>query len=211
MSIYNQRMDYSLNNPIDINSLPDHPFELFEGWYRVALDRIKRDPNAMVLSTYDGTQPRGRVVLLKSLDDKGFTYFTNYNSKKVQETDQYKNASATFFWSELERQVRIEGVVERVSEKESDEYFMNRPLGSRLGAWASPQSQVIANREELEKLVEDVKEQFKGKEVNRPANWGGLRLIPNYIEFWQGQSSRLHDRVVYRLEGNEWIKERLAP
>lgn len=211
MSIYNQRIDYSLNDPLDPKALPDNPFEFFDGWYKVALEKVKKDPNAMVLSTFDGIQPRGRVVLLKSLDDKGFTYFTNYDSKKVQETDVHQNASITFFWTELERQVRVEGVVERVSTEESDEYFMNRPLGSRLGAWASPQSKVIENRKELEDRVEAVKTRFENKEVVRPDNWGGLRLIPRYFEFWQGQSSRLHDRIVYRLDNGEWIKERLAP
>lgn len=211
MSIYNQRIDYSLNTPLETSDLPSNPFELFDGWYKVALNKISKDPNAMVLSTFDGVQPRGRVVLLKDLDEKGFTYFTNYESKKVQETNSFKNASATFFWSELERQVRVEGVVEKVTEQESDEYFMNRPLGSRLGAWASPQSKVIKDRKELEDRVKNFTEKFKDQEVKRPENWGGLRLIPTYFEFWQGQSSRLHDRIVYRLVNGVWIKERLAP
>ena len=165
----------------------------------------------MVLSTYANGTPRGRVVLLKSLDERGFTYFTNYTSDKAQETDAHEKASLTFFWPTIERQVRVEGVVEKVSEEDSDEYFNNRPLGSRLGAWASPQSKEIKNREELIDRLEVIKEQFKDKEVVRPINWGGLRLVPTYFEFWQGQSSRLHDRIVFEKTNNGWVKKRLAP
>ena len=211
MSIYNQRIDYSLNDPLEISVLPESPFELFEGWYKVAIKKVDKDPNAMVLSTYANGTPRGRVVLLKSLDERGFTYFTNYNSDKAQETDAHEKASLTFFWPTIERQVRVEGIVERVSEEDSDEYFNNRPLGSRLGAWASPQSKEIKNREELIDRLEVIKEQFKDKEVVRPNNWGGLRLVPTYFEFWQGQSSRLHDRIVFEKTNNGWVKKRLAP
>jgi pyridoxamine 5'-phosphate oxidase len=165
----------------------------------------------MILSTVCNGQPRGRVVLLKNLDEKGFTYFTNYNSDKVKETEEVANASLTFFWSALERQGRVDGVVEKVTEKESDDYFMNRPLGSRLGAWASPQSSEITNREVLIQNVEQLKIDFEGKEVVRPENWGGLRLVPTYFEFWQGASSRLHDRIVFELEEGVWKKKRLAP
>ena len=211
MSIYNQRIDYSLNDPLEISVLPESPFELFEGWYNVAIKKVDKDPNAMVLSTYANGTPRGRVVLLKSLDERGFTYFTNYNSDKAQETNAHEKASLTFFWPTIERQVRVEGIVERVSEEDSDEYFNNRPLGSRLGAWASPQSKEIKNREELIDRLEVIKEQFKDKEVVRPNNWGGLRLVPTYFEFWQGQSSRLHDRIVFEKTNNGWVKKRLAP
>ena len=211
MSIYNQRIDYSLNDPLEISVLPESPFELFEGWYKVAIKKVDKDPNAMVLSTYANGTPRGRVVLLKSLDERGFTYFTNYNSDKARETNAHEKASLTFFWPTIERQVRVEGIVERVSEEDSDEYFNNRPLGSRLGAWASPQSKEIKNREELIDRLEVIKEQFKDKEVVRPNNWGGLRLVPTYFEFWQGQSSRLHDRIVFEKTNNGWVKKRLAP
>ena len=211
MSIYNQRIDYSLNDPLETSVLPESPFELFEGWYKVAIKKVDKDPNAMVLSTYANGTPRGRVVLLKSLDERGFTYFTNYNSDKAQETNAHEKASLTFFWPTIERQVRVEGTVERVSEEDSDEYFNNRPLGSRLGAWASPQSKEIKNREELIDRLEVIKEQFKDKEVVRPNNWGGLRLVPTYFEFWQGQSSRLHDRIVFEKTNNGWVKKRLAP
>ena len=198
-NIYNQRIDYLKNDFLDENKLPDNPFELFKGWYKVALDQVVKDPNAMILSTLKDDMPRSRVVLLKNLDEKGFTYFTNYNSAKVQETNTNQNASLAFFWRDLERQIRIEGKVEKVTEKESDDYFMSRPEGSRIGAWASPQSKEIKSRKEIEDAVEEIKNKFDGKEVTRPENWGGLRLVPSYFEFWQGASSRLHDRIVYEL------------
>ena len=210
-NIYNQRIDYTKNNFLEENNLPDNPFELFHGWYKVALNQVDKDPNAMILSTLKEGRPRARVVLLKNLDDLGFTYFTNYDSAKVQETNLNENASLTFFWRGLERQIRVEGKVEKISKEESDEYFMSRPEGSRIGAWASPQSQEIKSRSEIENYVQQIKNKFKGKEVTRPKNWGGLRLVPTYFEFWQGASSRLHDRIVYELVGGVWRKKRLAP
>ena len=210
-NIYDQRVDYTKNNFLEENKLPDNPFELFQGWYKVALDQVDKDPNAMILSTLKDGRPRARVVLLKNLDELGFTYFTNYDSAKVQETNLNENASLTFFWRNLERQIRVEGKVEKISKEESDEYFMSRPEGSRIGAWASPQSQEIKSRSEIEGYVQQIKNKFKGKEVTRPKNWGGLRLVPTYFEFWQGASSRLHDRIVYELFGGVWRKKRLAP
>tara|TARA_Y100000766_G_C18801580_1_gene553342 strand:+ start:164 stop:805 length:642 start_codon:yes stop_codon:yes gene_type:complete len=210
-NIYDQRVDYTKNNFLEENKLPDNPFELFQGWYKVALDQVDKDPNAMILSTLKDGRPRARVVLLKNLDELGFTYFTNYDSAKVQETNLNENASLTFFWRNLERQIRVEGKVEKISKEESDEYFMSRPEGSRIGAWASPQSQEIKSRSEIENYVQQIKNKFKGKEVTRPKNWGGLRLVPTYFEFWQGASSRLHDRIVYELVGGVWRKKRLAP
>ena len=210
-NIYNQRIDYTKNNFLEENNLPDNPFELFHGWYKVALDQVDKDPNAMILSTLKDDRPRARVVLLKNLDEAGFTYFTNYDSAKVQETNLNENASLTFFWRGLERQIRVEGKVEKITKEESDEYFMSRPEGSRIGAWASPQSQEIKSRSEIENYVQQIKNKFKGKKVTRPKNWGGLRLVPTYFEFWQGASSRLHDRIVYELVGGVWRKKRLAP
>ena len=210
-NIYDQRVDYTKNNFLEENKLPDNPFELFQGRYKVALDQVEKDPNAMILSTLKEGRPRARVVLLKNLDELGFTYFTNYDSAKVQETNLNENASLTFFWRGLERQIRVEGKVEKISKEESDEYFMSRPEGSRIGAWASPQSQEIKSRSEIENYVQQIKNKFKGKEVTRPKNWGGLRLVPTYFEFWQGASSRLHDRIVYELVGGVWRKKRLAP
>lgn len=210
-NIYNQRIDYTKNNFLEENNLPDNPFELFHGWYKVALDQVDKDPNAMILSTLKDGRPRARVVLLKNLDEAGFTYFTNYDSAKVQETNLNENASLTFFWRGLERQIRVEGKVEKITKEESDEYFMSRPEGSRIGAWASPQSQEIKSRSEIEDYVQQIKNKFKGKEVTRPKNWGGLRLVPTYFEFWQGASSRLHDRIIYELVEEVWRKKRLAP
>ncbi|MBO72446.1 MAG: pyridoxamine 5'-phosphate oxidase [Flavobacteriales bacterium] len=210
-NIFNQRVDYTKNDYLDENKLPSDPFELFRGWYEFALKNVEKDPNAMILSTVNNNQPRARVVLLKKLDERGFTYFTNYNSSKSQETNKNENASITFYWRDLERQIRIEGKVEKISDQESDEYFMSRPVGSRIGAWASPQSKEIKSRKEIEQAVEQIKKKFQNKEVTRPKNWGGLRLVPKYFEFWQGASSRLHDRIIYELIEEEWIKKRLAP
>tara|TARA_Y100000589_G_scaffold255979_1_gene245042 strand:- start:78 stop:719 length:642 start_codon:yes stop_codon:yes gene_type:complete len=210
-NIYDQRVDYTKNNFLEENNLPENPFELFQGWYKVALNQVDKDPNAMILSTLKEGRPRARVVLLKNLDEVGFTYFTNYDSAKVEETNANENASITFFWRDLERQIRVEGKVEKISEEDSDEYFMSRPEGSRIGAWASPQSKEIKSRSEIEDYVQQIKNKFKGKEVTRPKNWGGLRLVPAYFEFWQGASSRLHDRIVYELVKGIWRKKRLAP
>jgi pyridoxamine 5'-phosphate oxidase len=155
--------------------------------------------------------PSARIVLLKDFDERGFTFYTNYNSHKGAELHDNPKAALVFFWKELERQVRIEGVVEKVSEQESDEYFNSRPTGSRIGAWSSPQSSVIENRSILDENVTKYSVQF-ADEIPRPAHWGGYRVKPVAIEFWQGRSSRLHDRLLYTLqEDNSWKIERLAP
>lgn len=211
MKIYNERTDYKLNNPLEESDLANHPFVEFEEWYQAALNVIKKDPNAMILGTYDGKTPRSRVVLLKELDDLGFVFFTNYTSDKANEIAKHPSCSLTFFWKELERQIRVEGEIIKTSSKESDAYFLSRPLGSRLGAWASPQSSKIENREWLQNEVEAYKKKFSDGEVIRPENWGGYRLIPTYFEFWQGASSRLHDRITYTKSDGEWKKGRLAP
>ena len=211
MNLHNQRVDYRLNQPINENDLANHPFEEFKSWYLTALNHIKKDPNAMILATYDGKTPRSRIVLLKELDSKGFVFFTNYDSDKAQEITNHPNCSLTFFWSDLERQVRIEGTIEKTTATESDAYFLSRPLGSRLGAWASPQSKKIPDREFLITKMEEYKDKFGSDEIHRPENWGGFRLIPSHFEFWQGASSRLHDRICYDLEKNEWTKYRKAP
>ena len=211
---YQQRTDYSLNDVMSSEFKNVSPFELFSKWYDQVVLKVAKDPNAMTLSTFDGEYPRARVVLLKELDDRGFVYFTNYLSDKVSETDSYPKASLTFFWKELERQVRVEGVVERVSGDVSDKYFNSRPRGSKIGAWASPQSKEIESREWLEKKVTQYESEFPN-EVKRPKHWGGLRLVPVRFEFWQGQSSRLHDRIVFERVSDEvnseWKIKRLAP
>ena len=150
-------------------------------------------------------------MLLKGADDNGFAFFSNYESRKARQLAQNPFAALVFFWPQLERQVRIEGKVSKVSAKESDRYFKTRPIGSRIGAWASPQSQVIPNRRYLENLKSDYQEEFAKREVTRPDNWGGYTLMPNLIEFWQGRPDSLHDRLQYRLENEIWVLERLAP
>ncbi|MGX5220377.1 pyridoxamine 5'-phosphate oxidase [Pseudomonas segetis] len=193
---------------------PQEPFALFEQWFAQALntEQLPVEPNAMTLATVDAEgRPHCRVLLLKGLDASGFTFFSNYDSAKGEQLAARPFAAMTFFWPTLERQVRIEGRVERVTPAESDAYFQVRPMGSRLGAWASPQSQVIADRAELEALLEQAQQRFSDQAPQCPPHWGGYRLLPERIEFWQGRASRLHDRLNYRLVGGQWQRERLAP
>lgn len=187
------------------------PLQLFQRWLNDAIRANVPEPNAMTLATVgaDG-RPSTRIVLIKSADASGLVFFTNYDSRKGQELATNPQAALQFHWVQLERVVRIEGVVERTSAEESDAYFETRPLDSRIGAWASPQSQVIANRGVL--LANAAKASAKfGLKPPRPDHWGGYRLVPDVWEFWQGRKSRLHDRVRFRLEGGAWLKERLAP
>jgi pyridoxamine 5'-phosphate oxidase len=166
----------------------------------------------MALSTVtSGGKPSSRIVLLKGYDEQGFVFFTNYSSDKGQQISQNHFAALLFFWKELERQVRIEGVVSKVSDEESDAYFNSRPVGSRLGAWASPQSQKISDREVLNKELKKFTEQFDQEDIPRPTHWGGYRVKPTKIEFWQGRSNRLHDRILYEQVNDNWLVSRLAP
>lgn len=193
---------------------PAEPFLLFRQWFDEAVktEQAPVEANAMTLATVDADgRPHCRILLLKGLDAQGFTFFTNYQSAKGQQLEARPFAAMTFFWPTLERQVRIEGRVAKVSHEESDAYFQVRPLGSRLGAWASPQSQVIADREALEGLLKATEARFSDTQPECPDHWGGYRLVPDRIEFWQGRPSRLHDRLNYRLVDGEWTRERLAP
>jgi pyridoxamine 5'-phosphate oxidase len=205
------RKEYQLQS-LSESEVEKNPISQFSTWWKEALASEIEEANAMTLATAstDGV-PSARIVLLKDYDEKGFVFFTNYESYKGQQLAENPRATLLFFWKELERQVRITGMVAKVSDAENDEYFMSRPLGSRLGAWASPQSHVIENRDWLENRVKEL-ETHMGNEVQRPAHWGGYRIQPVIIEFWQGRPSRLHDRIQYTLEetGN-WKIERLAP
>lgn len=205
------RIDYA-KGVLDEANVSADPIAQFHTWMDEALKADVNEANAMSLGTCgaDG-QPAVRIVLLRGFDAEGFKFFTNYDSDKGRALMANPKAALTFFWPELERQVRIQGDVEKATQAESDAYFMGRPRGSRLGAWASPQSRVISGREELQKYWNKQESQFEDREVTRPENWGGFRLRPRSIEFWQGRASRLHDRIRYRLEGKDWKIERLAP
>jgi pyridoxamine 5'-phosphate oxidase len=206
------RKDYKLQYLSEKEVCSD-PLQQFEKWWNEAVQSHIEEVNAMTLATASGDGiPSARIVLLKGFDNKGFVFFTNYNSYKGLQLLENPRACLVFFWKEIERQVRITGLVEKVSTKDSDEYFNSRPAGSRIGAWASPQSQIIAGRDWLEQHEKKILQQFEGKEIKRPDYWGGYRVKPVNIEFWQGRPNRLHDRIQYSLNDNaDWIIERLAP
>ncbi|MDX9882732.1 MAG: pyridoxamine 5'-phosphate oxidase [Prolixibacteraceae bacterium] len=192
-------------------NVKENPLEQFRMWLDESIGKRVNEPTAMVLSTVDGqNRPHARVVLLKELTGRGFVFFTNYNSAKATQISVNGSVSLTFFWPELERQVRVDGSIEKVSSGVSDEYFASRPVDSRLGAWASPQSKVISSKKILDENFSKCRARF-GEEVPRPHHWGGYQVIPNYLEFWQGRPNRLHDRICYRLEENCWKIFRLAP
>jgi pyridoxamine 5'-phosphate oxidase len=216
MELADLRKDYKLASLGEADVDPS-PFKQFEKWFAEALSAKVLEPNAMTLATVDSHgRPTARIVLIKDFDERGASFFTNYTSRKGENLAANPHAALVFFWPELERQVRMEGVVQRVSAAESDAYYSVRPLGSRIGAWASPQSRVIASRETLEAGVKTFTAQYGDAPV-RPPFWGGYRLTPTLIEFWQGRSSRLHDRIQYRranaaAQGTDgWVLERLAP
>lgn len=208
------RRNYSRDGLLE-QDCPDEPFSLFRQWLEQAVqtELPPYEANAMVLSTLgDEGQPHARVMLLKGLDARGFVFYTNYQSDKGLQLAAHERGCMTFFWPVLERQVRIEGRIGPVSADESDAYYVQRPLGSRLGAWASPQSRVIENRDALNARLEAVQTRFASDDnPPRPAHWGGYRLLPERIEFWQGRTCRLHDRIDYRLGDTGWLRQRLAP
>ena len=204
------RRDYS-GKELTKSVVDPDPIVQFSTWLDEALNSEITDANAMIVSTVDADcRPSSRVVLLKGLDDRGFVFFTNYKSRKGADLDNDPNISLTFFWPQLQRQVHISGSAEKTSQRESETYFKSRPLDSQIGAWASHQSSVIESRAALETRFREIRERF-GDDVPLPPFWGGYRVIPMQIEFWQGRASRLHDRIVYKRENGTWTIERLSP
>ena len=211
MSIADIRKDYQLKSLTEAEVAKD-PFAQFSVWWDEAVASAIDEVNAMALSTVSSAgKPSSRIVLLKGFNEQGFVFFTNYKSEKGRQIEQQQFVSLLFFWKELERQVRIEGVATKVTPEESDTYFHSRPVGSRLGAWASPQSQKITDRSVLEQALEKVTAEYAEIAIPRPPHWGGYRVIPSSIEFWQGRSSRLHDRILYEQVDGVWQISRLAP
>ncbi len=212
-AISDLRNEYTLNG-LDATDVLQDPFAQFRQWFDAALGAAVPEPNAMHISTVtaDG-RPDGRIVLLKDMSEAGFVFYTNYESRKGREISDHPFAALTFFYPQLERQIRIEGMVEKVSAEESDEYFNSRPRGSQIGAWVSNQSTIIENRAVLEARQRELEAQFADKPVPRPPHWGGYRVVPHVVEFWQGRPSRLHDRIRYSRTavGQAWQIDRLSP
>jgi len=207
------QQDSTATTLLDETTLDHDPIKLFRNWFDAAQASGSRLPESMTLATAskDG-RPSARVVLLKQVDEAGFVFYTNYRSAKARELEQNPQAALVFYWVGLDRQVRVEGLVERVSAAESDKYFKTRPRESQLGALASPQSEVIKGREVLEANLRELEEDYRDREVERPAYWGGYRLKPERIEFWENRPGRLHDRIVYDLQADgSWTIKRLAP
>ena len=206
------RKDYS-KKMLQETDVHADAIEQFKTWWTEAVDSAIDEVNAMTLATASAQgKPSARVVLLKGFNESGFIFFTNYHSQKASEIEENPRVSLVFFWKELERQVRIDGTIKKITAEDSDEYFYSRPVESRIGAWASPQSKVIASRKVIEENVLELEKSFAGKTIDRPPHWGGYIVKPVVIEFWQGRSSRLHDRLQYSLnEMGQWEIKRLAP
>lgn len=209
--IQNLRQDYR-SAELNDNDINKNPIKQFEKWFSDAMEAQLYEPNVMTLATADKSgKPNARIVLLKGFDENGFSFYTNYLSQKGKEIKKNPQACLVFFWAELERQVRIEGKIEKLSKEASERYFHSRPIGSQIGAIVSPQSQIITNRKALEVKVEELTAQYEGKTIPKPAHWGGYIVKPTAIEFWQGRTSRLHDRIKYDVINGKWIINRLAP
>ncbi|HZH57858.1 MAG TPA: pyridoxamine 5'-phosphate oxidase [Burkholderiaceae bacterium] len=209
MSVADLRQKYGKFELLE-SGMAGTPFEQFTQWFAQALEAGVAEPNAMTLATVGPDQaPSARIVLLKGFDENGFVFYTNYESRKGRDLAAHPQAALLFFWQPLERQVRIEGRIEKTTAEESDAYFRSRPLGSRIGAWVSPQSQPIS-REALEARNAELTA-LLGDDPQRPPHWGGYRVVPHRVEFWQGRPSRLHDRLAYELQGDAWVLQRLAP
>ena len=212
LNIADIRQDYK-RSVLDDDAVGHDPISFFQKWFGEAELSQVTEINAMTLATADGNGvPHARIVLLKGLDKGDFIFFTNYDSAKGVQISQKPCAALVFFWKELERQVRVEGTIEKIAPEESDSYFRSRPAGSRIGAWASPQSQPITDRNILDANYAKYEEEFSKREIPRPPHWGGYKVTPNHIEFWQGRSSRMHDRILFtKDEAGEWTRSRLAP
>ena len=211
LDLQDMRSEY-IQATLDESTVPIEPFTLFEAWFSQAVETQIKDPNSMILATSSKDNiPNVRTVLLKIFDEKGFVFFTNYNSVKAKEIEENPHVALEFLWLDLERQVRVIGTCEKISTSESMSYFMKRSRGSQIGAWVSEQSSVISSRKMLQMQIEKMKEKFANGSIPLPDFWGGYRVIPSQIEFWQGRANRLHDRILYRRQNGGWKIQRLAP
>lgn len=209
--LFQLRRDYKAHK-LDRDDLNTNPVKEFDKWFKRAVKSEQYEPNAMAMATASAVgKPSVRYVLLKNYNKDGFVFYTHYESRKGQEIQENPHGAFVFFWPVLQQQVRIEGRIEKLNNRDSDLYFDNRPDGSKIGAWASPQSKSIPSRKHLEEIKLEFENKFRESSIPRPAHWGGFRIIPERMEFWQGRKDRLHDRFVYELIGSEWKIERLAP
>ena len=211
MDAANLRREYTRSGLDEAGMQPD-PMVQFEAWFGNVVDADLHEPNAMILATAsDDGRPSARTVLLKGYDGRGFVFYTNYEGRKARDLEANPSCALLFYWGELERQVRVEGRASRLPSRESDAYFASRPRGSRLGAWASEQSRPVRDRSVLEERIKALEAEYQDREIPRPPFWGGYRVEPEAIEFWQGRENRLHDRIAYRREEGVWRLERLQP